>query len=112
MKVFVSYSHRQADWVHSKLEPCLRAGGAEVLIDHRRFVAGPGVVGQMDAAQDQADRHILVLSEEYLKSSMCRHEMERAIALDPRFSRQLVLPVQRDDTEAPPIILVLDAGGL
>ena len=35
---------------------------------------------------------------------MCRHEMERAIALDPAFSRQLVLPVRRDDTEPPPII--------
>jgi len=80
--------------VHDKLEPCLKAGGAEVLIDHRRFVAGPTVVGQMDAAQDQAERHVLVLSEEYLASAMCRHEMERAIALDPKFSRQLVLPVE------------------
>ena len=104
MKVFVSYSHKQADWVHDKLEPCLKAGGAEVLIDHRRFVAGPGVVGQMDAVQDQAERDVLVLSKEYVASEMCRHEMERAIALDPGFSRQLVLPVRRDDTEVPPII--------
>jgi hypothetical protein len=104
MKVFVSYSHTQADWVHGKLEPCLRAGGAEVLIDHRGFVAGPGVVGQMDAAQDQAERHVLVLSEEYLQSAMCLHEMERAIAFDPQFTRQLVLPVTRDDAEIPPII--------
>jgi TIR domain len=102
--VFVSYSHRQADWVHDKLEPCLKAGGTDVLIDHRRFVAGPGVVGQMDAAQDQAERHVLVLSKEYLESAMCKHEMERAITLDPTFSRQLVLPVTRDDAEAPPII--------
>jgi hypothetical protein len=104
MKVFISYSHTQADWVHDRLEPCLRAGGAEVLIDRRRFVAGPGVVGQMDAARDQAERHVLVLSEEYLKSAMCQHEMERAIALDPQFTRQLVLPVTRDDAEIPPII--------
>jgi TIR domain len=109
MKVFVSYSHRQADWVHGKLEPCLKAGGAEVLIDHRRFVAGLGVVGQMDATQDQAERHVLVLSRDYLASEMCRHEMERAIALDPNFSRQLVLPVRRDDAEPPPIIAEPDA---
>ena len=29
--VFVSYSHKQGDWVWDRLVPCLRAGGANVL---------------------------------------------------------------------------------
>jgi hypothetical protein len=101
MKIFVSYSHFQRDWVWSRLEPCLRSGGAEVLIDRGSFVAGPQVIGQMDSIQDQAGRQVLVLSKEYLKSPMCLHEMKRAIALDPKFSRQLVIPVRRDDAPLP-----------
>lgn len=66
MKVFVSYSHAQGEWVLDRLVPCLKAGGAGVLIDVERFRAGGGVHRQMDATQDQADRHVLVLSAAYL----------------------------------------------
>jgi len=34
MKVFVSYSHAQSDWVQDRVVPVLEAGGAEVLVDH------------------------------------------------------------------------------
>jgi len=33
MKVFISYSHRQGEWVWSRLVPVLKAASAEVLID-------------------------------------------------------------------------------
>jgi hypothetical protein len=85
MKVFVSYSHAQGEWVLDRLVPCLRAGGAEVLIDVERFRSGGGLYRQMNATQDQADRHVLVLSATYLASAACQHEMRRAIALDPKF---------------------------
>ena len=104
MKVFISYSHTEKDWVWDRLEACLKAGGAAVLIDRQQFIAGPAVIGQMDAAQDQAERHVLVLSREYLKSSSCQHEMKRAIMLDPKFTQQLVIPVRRDSTPLPPVI--------
>jgi len=90
--------------VWGRLVPCLRAGGAHVLIDRERFVAGRAIVGQMDSLQDEADRHLLVLSAEYHASPMCTHEMERAIALDPTFGRGVVMPVLRDDTAIPAII--------
>jgi hypothetical protein len=101
-KAFVSYSHRQGDWVWDRLVPVLRAGGAEPLIDRERFDAGEGVVGQMDAIQDQADQHLLVLSEDYLRSDYCRHELERAVATDPDFTRGSVIPVKRLDCTRPP----------
>jgi len=31
VKVFVSYSHRQGEWVWGRLVPVLKASGAEVL---------------------------------------------------------------------------------
>jgi hypothetical protein len=96
MKVFVSYNHRQAHWVWDRLKPCLEAGGSEVLIDGNRFRAGRTVIAQMDVVQDQADVHVLVLSEDYVKSRYCLHEMHRAIAKDPGFERRVVIPVLLD----------------
>lgn len=94
-KTFVSYCHRQGDWVWGRLVPCLKAGGAELLIDRERFEVGKALVGQMDALQDQADKHLLVLSADYLSSPYCCHEMDRAIALDPGFTSGIVVPALR-----------------
>ena len=82
MKVFVSYSHKQAGWVGDRLVPVLKAGGVEVLIDRERFKAGLAVVGQMDTLQDQGESHVLCLSTDYYASPPCVHEMTRAIATD------------------------------
>lgn len=100
-KVFVSYSHHQEEWVRDRLVPVLRAGGAEVLIDYERFGAGRSVLGQMDATQDEADVHVLVFSPDYLASGPCRHEMERAVALDPMFEHGIVVPVMRIEADLP-----------
>jgi hypothetical protein len=101
MKVFVSYSHKQSNWVRDDLVPVLEAGGAEVLIDHKLFKAGRTVVGQMDGTQDQAERHVLCLSADYAASDMCLHEMRRAVAVDPGFQKGLVLPLRLDGTPLP-----------
>jgi hypothetical protein len=47
----------------------------------------------MMATQGKADIHLLVLTPEYLKSDYCVEEMQRAFALDPDFSKGIVLPV-------------------
>jgi TIR domain len=100
-KVFVSYSHRQEDWVVDRLVPVLRAGGAEIVIDREIFGVGRSVLGQMDETQDQAEVHLLVLSPDYLASPMCQHEMDRAVALDPKFAHGVVVPVLRVATSIP-----------
>ncbi len=94
-KVFVSYSHRQEDWVVDRLVPVLKAGGAEVLIDREIFGAGRSVLGQMDETQDRVEVHLLVLSPDYVASGPCQHEMKRAVALDPKFEKGIVVPVLR-----------------
>jgi hypothetical protein len=60
----------------------------------------------MDARQDQAHIHLLVLSPAYLSSPYCRHEMQRAVAVDPDFTQGCVLPVVREACTLPPEIHV------
>ena len=62
------------------------------------------VYQQMDATQDQAEVHLLVLSPDYLASAPCRHEMKRAIATDPTFAAGRVVPVFRVACPVPPEI--------
>lgn len=107
-RIFVSYSHKQGEWVRDRLYPVLRAGGAEVLIDFDRFQAGIAVHRQMDSVQDQAEVHLLVLSPDYLASGPCVREMERAIATDPSFGKGCVLPVVRVDCAMPASIKAPD----
>lgn len=103
-KVFISYSHAQSDWVLRRLVPCLEAGGAEVLIDRDRFEAAKRLVGQMDSTQDAADASVLVFSPDYLGSTYCIHEMERALLRDPNFEGGSTIPVKRVDCELPDAI--------
>lgn len=100
-KVFISYSHNQVEWVKKRLVPSLEAGGADILIDYREFAAGRTVIGQMDSTQDKADVHILVLTDDYLTSEYCQHEMNRAIDLDPGFQNGIVVPVLRASCALP-----------
>ena len=95
-KIFVSYSHRDQDWVRNRLAVCLHAGGTGVLIDEERMRVGSDpVVGQMDALQDEADASLLVITSTYLASDYCRHEMDRAI------TKRAFVAVRRDDSVMP-----------
>src|SRR5262245_7492773 len=99
-KVFISYCHRQGEWVWDRLVPCLRYGGADALIDRERFKAGFSVVKQMDDAQDEAEMNVLVFTPDYLRSDYCLREMKRAIA-NRHLDKGLVIPVKREDCQLP-----------
>jgi hypothetical protein len=99
--VFISYCHKQGNWVWDRLVPCLRAGGADVHIDRERFKVGKAVVGQMDAVQDGTVMAVLVFSPDYLDSPYCVHEMEHAIRKDPKFVRGIVVPIKRERCALP-----------
>jgi hypothetical protein len=62
LKIFVSYCHKQGEWVWDRLVPVLKAGGGDVLIDRESFEAGKAIEGQMDATQDQGERPFELIS--------------------------------------------------
>lgn len=102
MPIFISYSHKQSDWVHPNLIPILRAAGGSPLVDIDHFRAGQTVIGQMDRLQGAANRHLLLITSDYLESDYCRHEMDQAIKSDPGFAASKVLVVKLDSTPLPP----------
>src|SRR5262249_23330431 len=94
--IFISYCHAQGTWVRDRLVPTLEGGGSPpLLLDTDRFVAGLSVVGQMDSVQDKADATIAVLSEDYLASPYCMHELQRAQC------HHTIIPVVRNDCNIP-----------
>jgi hypothetical protein len=100
-KVFISYSWKQGRWVWERLVPVLRAAAIDVLFDRERFRAGKDVLHQMDKLQDEADRHILCLSADYLASAACKHEMKRAFGRNPDFKAGKVIPLRLDAAALP-----------
>jgi hypothetical protein len=100
-RVFVSYCWKQGDWVWDRLVPCLKAGGAEVLIDREQFEAARALNRQMDKVQDRADLSILVFSPDYLTSPPCVHEMKRAVDRDPEFESGVTIPVKLVECDLP-----------
>lgn len=106
--VFISYNHMERPWVMDRLVPCLRAGGADVLVDLERFSAGESLIGEMDIVQDKADGSVLVLSPTYLQSEYCLHEMHRALERQRHVSGYIVVPIKRVACALPEPLRVLD----
>lgn len=94
MRVFISYSHRQREWVRGRLVPCLRGARIEVLIDDVLMPVGAVVMGHMDAMQDAAETTLAVLTPDYLASGFCMHELNRALTMGQ------VVPVHREECGA------------
>ena len=114
MELFVSYNWTQKPWIDDYLIPALEAAGHTVHWD-KNFKAGTAVKVQMDAEQDKAEKQILCFSPEYLKSKPCKHEMNRALALDPSFATDKIIPLKLVDCQLPqkikipnPIYVALD----
>ncbi|NYZ15496.1 toll/interleukin-1 receptor domain-containing protein [Azospirillum sp. RWY-5-1] len=111
--VFISYSHRQAEWVHRRLAPVIRASGAEVVLDVADGRAGLSLDVQMRRWGDAAAHVVAVLSPDYLRSDACRLEWERAQARDPGFlNGGTLIPVLRETCDPMPPALQGTAGPL
>ena len=109
--VFISYGRDQAGWVEGQLVPVLIAGGADVptlhagggeeLVDTERSAVGAQLSHRILQAQDQAERQIIVLSEDYVSNVSCLDQLRHAISKDPDFRDGLVIPVLREDCTLP-----------
>jgi hypothetical protein len=90
---FVSYTSADktwAEWIAWQLE----AAGYSVVIQAWDFRPGENFVVEMQTAAAEAERTLLVLSDDYLKSAFGRSEWAAAFAQDPTGSAGRVVPVR------------------
>src|SRR6186713_2132488 len=90
---FVSYTSADktwAEWIAWQLE----AAGYSVVIQAWDFRPGENFVVEMQTAAAEAERTLLVLSDDYLKSSFGRSEWAAAFAQDPTGASRRVVPVR------------------
>jgi hypothetical protein len=99
--IFISYSHRQSDWVHKQLVPILRASQVTVAIDVEISTPGDPVPQQMGAAISDASIILLVLTDDYLASQYCQFEMKSALERRKRGDSLKVIGILRGDCNLP-----------
>jgi hypothetical protein len=111
---FVSYTSADktwAEWIAWQLE----AAGYSVVIQAWDFRPGENFVVEMQTAAAEAERTLLVLSDDYLKSAFGRSEWAAAFAQDPTGASRRVLPVRVKPCEPDGLlraIIFLDLVGL
>lgn len=74
---FVSYSQRDADWVHNSLLPNLEgpSGGLQICHHERHFVPGQTIVQNIISCLEKSRRSVFVLSAHFVKSEWCHYEL-------------------------------------
>ena len=84
--VFISYSHKDKDWVKNWLLPKLENDGLQTHVDFRDFEIGVPSVINMERAVEQCAKTILVLTPNWINSEWTQFE---GIMLQTLVSRQL-----------------------
>jgi len=113
--VFVSYSHKDADWVRGRLVPRLKTAGLTVCIDEESFHLGAPLLTEMERAVDTSRKTVLVLTPSYLKSAWTEFETLLLQTPDPTNRLLRLLPILRMRCKPPARIAIfsrLDFTGL
>ena len=99
--VFISYSHRNRDWVDGWLVSQLKNAGLKVCIDHEDFEPGAPSITEMERAVLQSRKTVLILTPEYLQSSWAEYENILVQTLDPAAHERRLVPLLFSQCEMP-----------
>ena len=98
---FVSYSHKDKDWVRNQLLPTLEDKGLKIIIDFRDFKPGAPSLTEMERAVKESQKTILVLTPNYLNSAWSEFEAALAGTLDPAGKERKILPILLQSCDIP-----------
>ncbi len=101
-KVFISYSHKDKDWVRDWLLPRLENAGIPVHIDFRDFEIGIASIVNMERAVEQCAKTILVFTPDWVKSVWCSFEGIMLQTEDPIGLKKKILPLMLVHCVLPP----------
>ena len=82
-KIFISYSHKDKEWVRNWLVPKLEAEGIPTHIDYRDFEIGVASVINMERAVEQCAKTLLVLTPHWVESEWTQFEGIMVQTQDP-----------------------------
>jgi hypothetical protein len=99
--LFISYSHRDIDWVKNKLIPELEAHNFLICIDFIQFRTGSFGITEMERAVVESKRVLLVLTEDYVNSEWTKFESVMAQTLDPGATFRKIIPALHKTCKIP-----------
>jgi len=99
--VFISYSHRDSDWVQGWLLPAIEGAGLRACIDCRDFGIGTPSVINMEQAVERSRKTLLVLTPAYIASEWCEFENLMCYTITPANRERRLIPVLHVATELP-----------
>jgi tetratricopeptide (TPR) repeat protein len=105
--VFISYSHKDEEWVRNILLPTLEKQGLKVCIDYRDFIAGkPAIINMADASE--TSRHtLLVLTPRWVESEWTLYESILSRTDDPSGLQRRTIPLLLEKCNVPKFISML-----
>jgi len=98
---FISYSHRDQDWVRMHLLPPLEQAGLRVCIDYRDFELGVSPQENMENAVNGSRHVVLVLSSSSVNSEWSGFEYLLASEEDPIAKRRKLVPLLIEKIDLP-----------
>ncbi len=98
---FISYSHRDRNWVDAHLLPPLEQAGLRVCIDYRDFEVGVSPQENMENAVNGSRHVVLVLSASSVSSEWSGFEYLLASEEDPIAKRRKLVPLLIEKIDLP-----------
>lgn len=99
--VFISYSHRDAEWVRDWLLPRLEAEGLRVCIDFRDFELGVPSLDNMADAARRSRKTLFVMTPNWTVSEFGQFEALVTQTIDPVGRKGRLLPLMLKDCDLP-----------
>lgn len=105
--VFISYSHRDVEWVESWLLPRLVAAGVRVCIDSRNFKFGVPSLDNMTDAATRSRKTLFVMTPNWTVSEFSQFEALITQTIDPIGRQGRLLPLLLKDCDLPARLQIL-----
>jgi hypothetical protein len=105
--VFISYSHKDKNWVTNEFLPELEKAGLQVIIDDRDFSIGKPSIQNMVEAIERVRHIIAVLTPNWVASDWTGFEGYLVMTADPIGKQKRLLPLMLEPCKPPPHIAFL-----
>src|SRR6266508_759142 len=99
--VFISYSHKDEEWVRNILLPTLEKSGLKICIDYRDFSAGKPAIINMAGASETSRHTVLVLTPRWVESEWTLYESILSRTDDPSGLQRRTIPLLLEKCKLP-----------